>query len=667
MTWAPNYSGAHPSGGGQSEYFREVYGDATIGWVPPVVNYNFPDNISRRGPENSIFTWEEVPIELEDVMSGALLEFIMPDSYVIQITPDLGWQDTISMFGDDNDAGSINPHLRSLGPYSIAGGEATDNGNGSITVDITASGFTSAATKGFKDHLWRAIPFADGNPGQGGFPSRFEYISDESQLDFSIDEIIKETRRPIQTITGNKSVRTTITIENENNPTVFVEQSGTSWKIWFSIDREKVSFKIVATDSGAGIVGYHKVDITYTSFSQHDSHVWNSFDGFGLLASVIRLPGETNISLKERIQDSFSKRGGTHFQGLIYGLNRELGLNRIDDALTIERYLSPFGIANESEIEINVTHTRLSIIAQSLVKSDECILVDQYDNILKTSLRINNVIHIKTDKDTIIPESQWSFIEHESGRLIKMSKPGLYKITYNYSKDFDYKTYPNLVSLLSALNTSKTPGGLNLVIASTAKEISGSETSDKLYLGRYLLSSDNTSVDIGWSYASVKSVANEEWKRSFEDNKGIYFNSKFYRYAKELKSQTNVEWGFIVADENVWDAVGDNYGNSHLPLVYDTDIADYRLPVKIFNKITFDPWEAFRMNFYYGGNLIRNVGMEKRLFQSGVGFTKDCVVSLKLENLSAKDVTINLNPHVSDIKDVVDLDNNLINTILLDI
>ena len=666
MVWSGVYTGASVTTGDWTEYASDVYGDATIGWVPPVTNYNYPDNVMKRGPSDGTFTWEEVQIELENVTSGALIEFLMPDSYLVQMTPDLGWQDKLAMFGDNNDLGLQNPHLKSAGPFSISDGTLTDNGDGSVTLNLSSSDFLNIATKGFEKHYWRAIPFADGNPGLGGFPTKFLYVSDRTQLDFTVDNIIKETKRAVQTITGKKGNRVTISIENEDNPTIFIEQSNTDWKISFSIDRPKVSFRIVATDSGGGIVGYHKVDISYEAFSQFSGHVWNSFDGFALLVGLTRLPGETNAQLKARITDAYQNKPGSNFSGLVSSINRELGFDRLDTGLVLERSQNKYNLALNNFIEIYTTQTRLCLYAPSFVK-EEIVLVDEYDNILNTQKRIYEVLSIKTERDSEIKNYSWNLIEDETGRKIKMHSPGTYKIEYRYKEDLDFATYPTVSDIKSAINNLTSPSNEKVISASLSKEMSGSERSDRLYLGYGLINSENPSLEIGWSIISLKSVADEEWKRSFEDAKGAYFNSKFYHYAKELKMQTNVEWGSVVADEDVWDAVGEQYGSAFLPMIYDQCISDWRLPVEIYGKLSFDPWDAFRKNYYYGGKTIKNLGLDKRLFVSGVGFTKDCMTSVKMINLTPDDGKINLNPHISKSESFIDLNEDLINSIKLDI
>jgi hypothetical protein len=70
--------------------------------------------------------------------------------------------------------------------------------------------------------------------------------------------------------------------------------------------------------------------------------VWNQYDEFGLLTSLARNPGETNWAYRRRIRDAFVHVANSTYQGLIYGITRELGLS-LYDAISIDPILLPSG------------------------------------------------------------------------------------------------------------------------------------------------------------------------------------------------------------------------------------------------------------------------------------------------------------------------------------
>jgi hypothetical protein len=633
------------------DYFRDVYGDATIGWVPPVYNYKYVENVPERGADNSSFRWEEVQIDLDDIQSGAWITFTMPDMYMLQVTPDLGWNDELAMFGETNELPDHNPHLVSLGPFSIENGTLTDNEDNSVTVALDSANMQSAVIDGYDKYLWRAVPWADGNPGLGGVGQPFTYISSIDQLKFTVDEVIKETNKSIQTISGTKSTRVTITIEDDgSNPEVFVEQTETTWKVLFNIDRPRIIFRIVATDSGGTAVGYHKVDIEYDSFGQDDIHIWNVFDSFALMASLDRLPEETNSELKERIMDAFENRGAPHYSALIKGMNRELGLQRYDSAISITRTLTHNNRPAEDIVSVESNHVRMSVFSPNMIIYDEIQRVNSYYNTLRTTKRINNIISITTSSDIEIAPATYSVTEDTEGNEILFTdiKDRIVKITYLYKEDIDYETYPKIGDVVAALNAVVNQSNLSIVDATIDTRLSGEELAKYIYKSINTINIDNPTTEIGWSLIGLFAISNEEYKQSFADEANMYFDSDFFKFVMELKSKTNIEWGFVIADKDFWDSVdSEQYGRDSLPIVFDPKISHYvtAIPVKD-DSISFDPWESMRNNYYYDSLLIKNVGYPQTVFRSGVGFKKDCAVSTEIVHVNAAEKRVNQNPVV---------------------
>ena len=658
------------TGDNQPEYYLDVYGDSSIAWVPPVHNYKYTDNISKRGKDDGVFRWEEVEIPLDVGISG-LLSYIMPDKYVLQFTPDIGWHDTLAMFGDPSDNKLENPHLKTIGPYSIENGNLQDNGDGSVQVNLEPDMFSAAVIDGYDKFLWRAVPWGDGNPGKGGLPNKFTYISTEEQLKFTVDEIIKETKKAVQVISGTKSIRSTITTENSNLDNLIIEQTSTKWTVSFIIDRPNVLFSIVATDTGGSAVGKYIVDIDYDTSAQLDNHIWNSFDGFALMASISRLPNETNSQLKERIIDAYSNKGGSHYNGLVSSINRELGLPRIDNAISIKRATNLQGAPYEESIGIDSNHTRISFSSNSLKYEDEIIKIDPYKKTIRTSKRIASVDQIKTDAGVAIKDTSWSMYDSIAGdEILLENNEGIVKISYYYYEDLSYSTYPDLISLSNAINSVANPAGINILSATLNSLVGGGENSTGLYKVHRTLNSNNLSALVGWSRVGLFKISDEDYKWSFSDDNSMFFNSKFYTTVLELKSKTNIEWGFVVADKDFWNSIdSDDYGRDSLPLALDVPISNFVTPVsrRANESIKFDPWEAFRMGYYFESTLISNTGYPRSAFKSGVGGKLDCNVSVKTTPVAAEDNKINLNPIVFNPKDSLKVTIEDIQDIIVDL
>jgi len=639
------------------EYWSSLYGDSTIDWVPPVTNYLYAENLSQRGINNTTFRWEEVRIDLLVVQTGAVLDFVMPDSYLLQITPDIGWHDTLAMLGESDDPSINNSHLKSLGPYSISNGTLQDNGDNSVQVSLTVADINRAIPDGYDKYLWRAVPWANGNPGLGGLPSSFKWISTVDQFEFSIDQIQKETKNPLQVISGTKSSRVTISVNSSNTPTVFIEQSDTVWKVVFNIDRPNIKFKIIATDDGGSAVATYPVDIKYAPSAQYSSHVWNPFDSFGLLAGISRLPEESNYLFRERITDAFARRGDSSYTGLVNSINRELGLSRKDTALTFSM-IRNFGQPVEQSLSIFTSHTMMSISAASFIYYEELQKIDSYRNTLTTSSKIKEIISIKTLSNTVIPVSKYFIVNDSYNNKIHIDSvySGLVKVTYRYLVDYIYNEYKTVGDIIFAVNNLKNINGDKVLIVTLDSTMSSSEFSKYIYKGGIELNKDNITGFIGWSRIGLFSISDEEFKQSFIDENSMYFNSEFYQYVLELKSKTNIEWGFVVCDKDYWDSIdAEWYGRDSLPLALDVKISKYITVVPISkHSEKFDAWEAFRMNYYFDNNLIKNIGFPQSSFKSGVGYKTDCAVFFFNNTVSSSQTRINFNPITTSSEDILD-------------
>lgn len=650
---------------GNPEYYSELYGGGEVSWIPPVSNYSYIDNKALRGASALEFRWEETVIPLENVRSGALLDFVMPDYYMVQITPDIGWHDQLLMFGETEESDRSNPHLANFGPFSIEGGDLTDNGDNSVSIVLPSGEVTNALSSTYPKHLWRAVPWANGVPGMGGIASSFDWIANESLLRFDVNPINPEQLDSIQKISGTKGSRVTISYEAEDAPPVTINQTVDTWMISFPIDRPKVKFRIVATDDGGVAISNFPVEISYESFEQKTQHLWNAFDSMALLASVDRLPSETNANLKARITDAFVNKGGTHYSGLISGTNRELGLLRTDLGIQFSQILGYSLWPIEPYVSISSTHTGLELSSPTFLIESELCKIDDYFHNIKVSKRIKQIRSIQLVSGEDLPHNSYA-VSERLGKVdnteidISEKYTGLVMVTYEYAEIITYLKNPRLDQVVHSVNELRNKNGYKFIKATLGPKLSGSELSKNLYKDTTRLDTreeQNASIaQLGWSRIGLSSISNDEWKWSHRGTDGTFFESVFYEYVKELKSHTNVEWGHVVADEDYWDAVDtDWYGIDNLPVVFDINASHYTTnaslrkaynsDVALEDTSQFDPYEAFRMNYTFNGIRIKNAGFLKWHFRSGVGHKKDCKLSIETVLIESNQSSgINLEP-----------------------
>ena len=153
-------------------------------------------------------------------------------------------------------------------------------------------------------------------------------------------------------------------------------------------------------------------------------NVINTFDYFGLIVGLPRLPGEKNDIYRKRLWDVYVRRASTTEEGLINGITRELGLVQYD-ALTISlvdpenitgsprvlvrdteiEFYSNWNLIDES-VDANVLEATLDIYSTSSNSYYLSGLIEEIDNItifdatLKTNIEEHTLSAVLVDTDS---------------------------------------------------------------------------------------------------------------------------------------------------------------------------------------------------------------------------------------------------------------------------
>lgn len=111
------------------------------------------------------------------------------------------------------------------------------------------------------------------------------------------------------------------------------------------------------------------------------NEVGNTTDHFGGLLSLSRLPEEGNQDYIERIRDVVARPGGSHYRGLINGINRRLNLSQFD-AIKVTMLSSPSG--DEDKIRF-------------YLDEKECIIYEEWVPVDRQESGIVPIEEIRTD------------------------------------------------------------------------------------------------------------------------------------------------------------------------------------------------------------------------------------------------------------------------------
>ncbi|RMH13288.1 MAG: hypothetical protein D6698_14220 [Gammaproteobacteria bacterium] len=519
------------------------------------------------------------------MQKDAFTSVILPSGYLLQVTPDLQWPDTLSMFEEGDSR--PNPHLVTLGPYMFGGG-LTDKNDGSVEITISSSDADKIFRPEFNRYLWRAVAVSDnGEIGDGGFPVRFDYVGSVLDRDFSVTDVSDDETSFVKVIRGKRNARLTILVNGGSHPGVSYP-SATTWTLTYITKLPKETISLQAVDDAGALSSIEYVELITSERTLKPQKLWNVFDEYALLVGMDRLPGESNEDLSERIADAVSNPGSHLIDGIAYGASRELGLKKFKSALTFSKSSPDDG----TEVTIVVTAFSLRIRHESYTHTETTLVHPVYRTAALEKKIYDDPTSVKIlSNDQEVPSSKVSvFTEHGERPLLNEihidfdpALGELVSVVYPYYLEYRFSDYKTLGELYKAVKAAHPE--LSVVLD---PELSGAELSNGLIAGEYTFSS--SSVDLPWSPVFLKQVSDKEFKESFRNTDGSIWNTRLESWIRTLKSTVQVSWGNIISDKDYWDA------EDNRRLAFDHVITLYDPPVSRFidkNGKIYDPESAF--------------------------------------------------------------------------
>lgn len=577
----------------------------------------------------SFVTVDDIHIDAY-LKKNAFVDYVIPTGYFIQMTPDLGWHDILSLF-NSNEV-SANPHLKTLGPYQVDLGNLSDNLDNSVTATIDSSDFLASTTEGFKKYLWRAIAISpNGDLGIGGLPQKFEYIGNQLNTLFKVDKIIDNPLSTTKTIMGKKGPRMSVLVDGAENFVGLSYPTPTTWVITVLLTSPSRTIKVQGKDLGGATSSYQYIVLSNKLYEQNELALWNAFDEHGLVADVERLPGESNYDYSLRIKDSYKNRGGSSFVGIVNGAARELKLQKISDSIKINIARDGYGnpLVPRADIEVTSYSIRINTPNQFVT---ETLAVDPIHNTIDLTY-----LPVEVPDFTVVADGYK--IDQSSIEIVDTSNEcvGKYRfkikddieigsfvsVSYSYFKEFYFKTYRNIASLVTAINEFSNADNLPVLVASVSSQLSGNEDSLGLVIGSFDVT-PTIGISISWTPVYLKRISDVGYKNYFIEEFSTLKNSKFYTYVKELKGGTKIYWGSVETDRSRWDAADSKeLGMDSIPTLFDPPITHITSFITGL-ETRLEAVNAWGRNYIGLNNeYIGNIGLSSSLFHPGVAHTND--------------------------------------------
>jgi len=188
----------------------------------------------------------------------------------------------------------------------------------------------------------------------------------------TLDPVTSPANGFTQVLTGTKVAGVYVFVRNNGGEWLQALMpdgvSGTSWTytIPLSVGENKIEvISAVTTDLSNATSTPVRATIYLLVSTPEVFNVWNCFDEMGLLLTLPRIPGERNRDYRARLLDVHIIPANSTYQGLVYGIARELGIDAYDYLVDANgrRLVDSSGayiIASESNINSTIQISRLS-------------------------------------------------------------------------------------------------------------------------------------------------------------------------------------------------------------------------------------------------------------------------------------------------------------------
>lgn len=580
--------------------------------------------------ESTFVTVDDIHIDAY-MARNAFIDYIVPTGYMLQITPDLGWHNIMELFEGTKES-FINPHLKTLGPYIVDLGNLVDNLDNSVTAIVDEADLLNSTTNNFKRYLWRALPLTpNGQQGKGGYPQRFEYIGDELNLLFTVDDVQKDDTSSVRIITGSKSKRMKVSVDDNLNHPNIEYPTPTTWKLTIYLVTSKRTISLQGVDSGGGTTSIIKLNLENELYNQNSMALWNVFDEHGLVTDLQRLPNESNYDFSARIKNAYTDRSSPTFVGIVNGAVRELGLDKTSDAITFTIAKNEYNHPLASEVNVEVTSYSIRIHTPSMFV-EEKLLVDPIQNTVELSYLPFDLPEAASQENAaIIPiaviDQQLIFDDYRTAYKYKINSDSasgkLINVKYSYSKEFLFKNYPTLQELIVAINSFVETSNNKVVEARLSDKLSGNESCLGLYISSILITPEE-GTSISWSPIYFKRISDRGYRDYFITNEEDIRHSKYYSYVQELKNSTKIFWGSVEADRTRWDcADSKDLSMDSIPTLFDPPLTKY-VSLNTGAETRIEAVTAWGRNLIgFSKETMANMGIPYTYFQPGVAHTND--------------------------------------------
>ena len=358
----------------------------------------------------------------------------------------------------------------------------------------------------------------------------------------------------------------------------------------------------------------------------------NHFDEFGTLLDLPRIPNEGITGYRLRLLDVFNHRAGNQHRGLVYGMNRELGMRYYDAGLILRPRQRTDGqpVARDMSVEIKADGIRF--------------YSSRFSSRRETHTVPTDTLTIKLNYDISSPDP---YVEYNSERIARRyyrvdedlneitfhhDYAGLeIQVTYQYAKNVPInQSMGDIVADINTLQLGTGTGDAYIAIASLAQGCSTGDTGEGLamlpretVIGRRSTHTGDyyDAVHCPWGQVSVRALHDIDYVNANLNQYGTYFGTVLMRLVEAAKNVAHVTWDQMTFG---YDRFNYMLGLSEIPTLLDARVGRWTC-TNPAHTATYRPEEAasLRMRCPRDDYPMVLVGIGPKAMQSGVGGPDD--------------------------------------------
>jgi len=636
---------------GVYEGFTQPLGRISVGsgkQVLPAPEIPSGYNVLTRSPHELSFSWQNLqanPVGYDETNSGVIpIPLEQADSFILEITPDLGWPNQEQMFElpTTSDVRIGNAMMRRITNLRIGTDITEETISNSpayhkLTYSMPKAEFVKVVNTNYKAYLWRILAVRD--DGIESFPSiiqRFAGRISVANLDWTLESPKGLTGLTVS-LGGNKTPSIN-RIEIDGYTGYATMDSATRWSAEIPIRDTGQEFFVRAIDSSDNTSALKKTTLSLPSDKQVYQSTWNTLDELGMMVDLDRLPTENNTGYKTRIIDVYKHRGGPRYKGLINGTSRELGVSYDDAGLTLNPGVNIDTKNDIAGVHITVGSKYIYVDADVYQITREHHNLDSWDwSITLNNEAIDDVLVIESPIGTEIKSrNTWTLSDNKIVFKDNLLEGQSIYATYRYHNK--YSMIGNTVKAAGDWLTSLTHQGSSILEVSTGSTIDTGSPATYLAITprteivRNLYKDFGNNVHTGfpmrWDNSSIRLISDDEFSDSKINQYNNHFGTKMDEWATLLRSQIHTQWGFLIADRNVWSEKDKpQSGRTFLPTTYDPHFSHWESSSPLV-PIRYSHLQARAYNYLAptDGSDMQYKGISSSMFRSGIGYGTDLLV-----------------------------------------